>query len=165
MTPRPAPSVSDTVADAIALGVDETMIDRLVRHFYGQIRLDPTLGPIFSARIVARDGSWEPHLQKMCAFWSSVMLRTGRYHGMPMPAHARLPVDAAHFDRWLVLFEDSAREVCGAAADLFIDRARRIAQSLELGVATTRGLVLGMDERLPPLATERAGEPNETWRT
>ncbi|HRE44256.1 MAG TPA: group III truncated hemoglobin [Terricaulis sp.] len=148
MNPRPMPSGSDYVADAVALGVDAVMIDRLVRYFNAQVRLDAELGPIFEARIA----DWEPHLRRMCTFWSSIMLRTGTYHGQPMPMHARLPVGAAHFDRWLALFEASARHVCGRAAPLFIDRAHRIAQSLELGIATSRGLMLRTDERLPPLA-------------
>jgi hemoglobin len=71
-----------------------------------------------------------------------------------MPMHADLPVGAAHFDRWLELFGTSARRVCGPAALLFIERARRIAQSLELGVATRRGLILRNDERLPPPVSE-----------
>ncbi len=150
MRPRPAPSGQDYVADAVSLGVNEIMIDRLVRHFYAQVREDPVLAPIFEPRI----GDWEPHLQRMCAFWASVMLRTGDYHGQPMPMHADLPVGAAHFDRWLELFGTSARRVCGPAALLFIERARRIAQSLELGVATRRGLILRNDERLPPPVSE-----------
>jgi hemoglobin len=150
MNPRPAPAGPDYVADALALGVDEAMIDRLVQHFYAQVRLDPMLAPVFEARV----GDWEAHLRRMSAFWSSVMLRTGRYHGQPMPMHAPLPVDASHFDRWLALFESSARRVCDAGADLFIERAHRIAQSLELGIATSRGLLLRTDERLPPLAAE-----------
>ncbi len=142
---RPAPTGPDYVADAIALGVDEVMIDRVVRHFYAQVRMDADLGPIFEARIK----DWEPHLGRMIDFWSSVMLRTGRYHGQPMPIHARLPVGGEHFDRWLALFEVSAQKVCGPAAALFIDRAHRIAQSLELGIAGSRGLILRTDERLP----------------
>ncbi len=136
----------DHVARAVALGVDEMMIDRLVRGFYEAVRADIMLGPIFEARIL----EWEPHLLQMCAFWSSVMLRTGRYHGQPMPKHAALPVDAMHFDRWLALFEVAAHEACGPAASLFVDRARRIAQSLELGVAGSRGLLLRRGERLAP---------------
>lgn len=140
------PAGPDYVADAVALGVDEVMIERLVRRFYARVRLDPQLGPVFEARIK----DWEPHLERMCAFWSSVMLRTGRYHGQPMPVHARLPVDARHFDCWLELFEGCARERAGGAADLFVERAQRIAQSLELGVAAARGLMLGTNARLPP---------------
>jgi hemoglobin len=85
----------------------------------------------------------------MCAFWSSVTLMTGRYHGQPMQKHLPLPVDARHFDRWLALFEATARELCPPkAADHFVDRARRIAESLELGIASGRGIILRKGERL-----------------
>lgn len=157
MNTRPMPSGPDYVADAVALGVDEVMIDRLVRHFYASVRLDAALGPIFAARIA----DWEPHLRRMSDFWSSVMLRTGRYHGQPMPMHARMPVDASHFDRWLELFGASARSVCGRAAPLFIDRANRIAQSLELGIAGARGHMLRTDERLPALHATEERTPHE----
>jgi hemoglobin len=57
-----------------------------------------------------------------------------------MRAHMPLPVERAHFERWLEIFEMTARNICPpAAADVFIDRARRIADSLELGIATSRG--------------------------
>jgi hemoglobin len=59
-----------------------------------------------------------------------------------------LPVDALHFDRWLALFEATARDLCpAAAADHFIDRARRIAESLELGIAGGHGVLLRKGER------------------
>jgi hypothetical protein len=45
----------------------------------------------------------------MCAFWSSVTLMTGRYHGTPMARHAPLPIDADHFDRWLTGARRSGR--------------------------------------------------------
>lgn len=125
-------------------GITEEVIDRLVRHFYGKVRSDPLLGPIFEERI----SDWEPHLQRMCAFWSSVMLMTGRYHGQPVRAHLPLAVDADHFDHWLALFEESAKEVCTPqAAALFTDRAQRIAQSLELAIATQNGQFLQKGER------------------
>ena len=125
-------------------GIDEAMIERLVRGFYARVQDDPLLGPVFAARI--RD--WEPHLQRMCAFWSSVALMSGRYHGQPMRVHAPLPIDAEHFDRWLALFEKAAHELCPpAAATRFIERARRIAESLELGIATSRGVMLGKGDR------------------
>ncbi len=85
-------------------GIDEEMIERLVRAFCVRVRADETLGPIFSARIA----EWEPHLQKMFAFWSSVALMSGRYHGQPMARHLPLPIDAEHFDRWLALFAQTA---------------------------------------------------------
>jgi hemoglobin len=65
---------------------------------------------------------------------------TGRYHGQPMRAHLLLPVGTPHFDRWLEIFAAAARELCPpAAADFFIDRAYRIGDSLELGIAFQKG--------------------------
>ena len=126
-------------------GITEALIERLVRRFYDRVRADSVLGPVFAERIA----DWEPHLQQMFAFWSSVALLTGRYHGRPMQKHAPLPVSAEHFDRWLALFEETARELCSpAAADHFIERARNIAQSLEMGVAQFQGVMLAPGERL-----------------
>lgn len=126
-------------------GIDEAMIERLVRAFYERVRADALLGPVFAARI----RSWEPHLQQMFAFWSSVTLMSGRYHGQPMQKHLPLPVDGRHFDRWLALFEQTARELCPpAAADHFVQSARRIGASLELGIATASGTMLRVGERL-----------------
>jgi hemoglobin len=142
-----------TAEIAARTGIDEPMIERLVRSFYAKIRADELLGPIFEARIQ----DWEPHLQRMCAFWSSVALMSGRYHGSPITRHLPLPVDANHFDRWLALFEETAREVCPSEAEVhFVEPARRIAESLELGIAGRHGVLLRNGERfrdsctLPP---------------
>jgi hemoglobin len=65
-----------------------------------------------------------------------------------MAKHMPLAVDARHFDRWLALFEETARQVCPpAAAERFIERAHRVAESLELGVASANGVLLGKGER------------------
>jgi len=126
-------------------GIDDAMIERLVRGFYARVREDRLIGPIFAERIT----DWEPHLQRMFAFWSSVALMSGRYHGQPMPKHVFLPLDGRHFDRWLALFETTAREVCPPkAAEHFIERARRIAESLEMGVGSVNGIMLAKGERL-----------------
>ena len=143
MTPteRRAQMTAEIVART---GIDDAMIDRLVRTFYAKVRADPLLGAVFDERIV----NWEPHLQRMCAFWSSVALMSGIYHGQPMEKHLPLPVDGRHFDRWLSLFEDTAREVCSPqAAAHFIERAHRVAESLELGMARQAGTLLMKGER------------------
>lgn len=136
---------AEITAEIVArTGIDEAMIERLVRRFYEAVREDPLLAPIFAARI----GDWEPHLQRMFAFWSSVALMSGRYHGQPMAKHLPLPADGRHFDRWLALFEATARRECPpAAAEHFIERARRIAESLEMGMAATHGVFLRSGER------------------
>ena len=85
----------------------------------------------------------------MTEFWSSVALMTGIYHGRPMEKHLPLPVDGRHFDRWLALFEDTAHEICPpAAAEHFIERAHRVADSLELGIAGQHRVLLLKGNRL-----------------
>lgn len=127
-----------------ATGIDEAMIDRLVEGFYARVRDDALIGPIFAARIE----DWGPHLAQMKLFWSSVALSTGVYQGRPMPKHLPLPIDARHFDRWLELFRETARDLCPpVAANHFIERAERIAQSLELGIANANGVLLAVGER------------------
>ena len=134
--PESVQSARLEISPGYPLGVTEPMIHALVHAFYDKVRADEVLGPIFAAKIE----DWGPHLGKMCDFWSSVTLMSGRYHGTPMIAHARLPIEAGHFDRWLRLFEQTAGEVCPPeAAALFVARSRRIAQSLQMGIAVTRG--------------------------
>lgn len=116
--------------------LSEANIARLVRTFYGRAREDDVLGPIFNAAVA----DWEHHLAQLTDFWSSMMLKTGRYNGRPMRPHLMLPLTGAHFDRWLALFEPTVREIFDAdVADAINLRARRIADSFEMGVATTRG--------------------------
>lgn len=127
-----------------ATGIDEAMIDRMVESFYGRVRDDGLIGPVFAARIT----DWAPHLAQMKLFWSSVALSSGVYQGRPMPKHLPLPIDARHFDRWLELFRETAADVCPpVAAAHFIERAERIAESLELGVASANGVIVGPGER------------------
>ncbi len=130
------PQVLDPRAPGSGLGVTEAMIAELVGTFYARVRSDPLLGPIFDGAVE----DWDLHLGRMRDFWSSVTLMSGRYKGKPIPTHARLPeIGAAHFSRWLTLFRETARDVCPSqAAALFIDRAARIAESLQLGIAFHR---------------------------
>lgn len=124
-------------APGLAVGITEPMIRDLVHSFYAEVRRDPLLGPIFAARIE----DWDAHLDKLCAFWSSVVLMTGRFKGRPMPVHIAISeISLAHFERWLALFRATAKTTCPEpAAALFIDRAERIAESLHLGISLHRG--------------------------
>lgn len=112
--------------------LSEALVQRLVHVFYERIRGDAELGPIFDKRVGHR---WDSHLSAMTDFWSSVALMTGRYSGKPHLAHDPLGLAPEHFDRWLELFEATVAEVCsGRAAALFVDRANRIADSLQIGL-------------------------------
>lgn len=126
----------DPRAPGNSAGVTEDMIRDLVHTFYATVRSDPVIGPIFESEVE----DWPAHLEKMCAFWSSVVLMSGRYKGHPMMAHARIPnIERAHFERWLLIFRQTAAAQCTPqAAHLFIDRAERIAQSLQIGIALHR---------------------------
>jgi hemoglobin len=115
--------------------VTETMIHDLVHEFYRRVQADEVLGPVF-ARAIGNQENWGPHLAKMCDFWSSVMLMSGRYHGRPMAAHMKVKtIRPDHFTRWLKLFEEAAYDVAGPEAGaLFTVKAQRIAHSLQLGL-------------------------------
>lgn len=124
-----------TAAVMAEIGLDEDVLRYLVHCFYGKVRADEMLGPIFAARI----SDWTPHLEHMVAFWSSVALMTGQYHGRPVPAPTPLPIDAAHFDRWLALFRATAQETCTpSGAAHVIERAERIAHSLHIAVTSAQ---------------------------
>lgn len=143
-------TTSDRRAEAVArrieqTGIDDAMIERLVRAFYGKVRQHAVLGPIFNERIA----DWENHMVRLCAFWSSVMLASGTYGGSPVQKHVGLPVDGRHFDLWLRLFYQTLQEVCPPdAVALFMERALRIAESLEMAIAVDHGVILPKGERL-----------------
>lgn len=87
----------------------ETLIDiqLLVDSFYQKVRKDELLGPIFEGKI---KGNWIPHLEKMYNFWETILLNVRKYSGSPFAAHAKLPVEKEHFDRWLSLFNQTVDE-------------------------------------------------------
>lgn len=115
------------------LTLDDDGLTQLVDAFYARVRADAELGPIFNGAI----HDWPEHLDKLAAFWSSVMLTSGRYKGQPMPAHMkhRDAITPALFDRWLALWAEvtDAMMLPGAAAALQ-DKAARIAESLQLAM-------------------------------
>lgn len=120
-------------------GITDDLIAVLVETFYERARHDPLLAPAF-----ADVENWDEHLTKLRAFWSSVVLMSGQYHGQPMQAHYHLPIEPRHFDRWLALFEQAASDVCSpSAAYIFMEKARRIADSFEMAIATRNGQITG----------------------
>lgn len=116
--------------------IDEASISRLVREFYTRARQDDEIGEIFNSNVE----DWEHHLQTITDFWSSIIMKTGRYDGRPLPPHLRLGLEEKHFDRWLQLFEKTALEIWPEeAANVFIYRAKRIADSFEMAISTQAG--------------------------
>lgn len=113
--------------------IDEAGLTRLVEAFYARVRADAELGPVFNDAV----DDWPEHLEKLAAFWSSVMLSTGRYKGQPVPAHARHVdrITPALFDRWLALWTETTDALMSAPAAAALQaKAARIAESLQLAL-------------------------------
>ena len=119
-------------------GITEERLKILVDLFYGRVRRDPLIGPVFGDAI----DDWPEHLDKLQAFWSSVMLTSGRYKGRPLPAHIKHGdrIRPASFERWLSLWREATEEVMPpTAAAALQDKAARIAESLSLGIQYAQG--------------------------
>lgn len=126
--------------------LDDAALAALVAHFYARVRQDAQLGPLFNAAIA----DWPEHLHKLAAFWSSVMLTSGRYKGQPLPAHLRhqAQITPDMFARWLALWEDSAAQCLPPHhAAAVIAKAHRIASSLRMALFPS----------LPPRLGDAAG--------
>jgi hemoglobin len=112
------------------MDIDEDELKTLVDLFYTRVRADAELGPIFNDTIE----NWPEHLEKLSAFWSSVMLTSGRYKGNPMMAHLQhvRRITPALFDRWLALWARTTSDVMSpAAAAALQEKAQRISESLQ----------------------------------
>jgi hemoglobin len=141
-------SMSVSVAKPVALP-SESDIGRLVDTFYGKVRADAELGPVFERAI----SDWTPHLATMRKFWSSVMLTSGIYKGNPVAVHRRVEgLEFDLFERWLALFDETCRELFEPAlAAAFRDKAERIAESLKLA------LFYRPDRPWPPISAPESG--------
>ena len=113
---------------------ENAQIVEMVDTFYTKVQNHSKLGPIFNASI---GDNWEPHLQKMYRFWSSVLNTSGIYSGNPMAVHMNLKqkVDPSNFEDWLLLFKETLGELFAPEEAVFIyTKAENIAQSLSLGM-------------------------------
>lgn len=73
----------------------------LLDDFYGRVRVDPLIGPVFND-IAQVD--WDHHIPKIRAFWADLLFGTEAYLGRPFPPHLPLGLQTDHFRRWLELF-------------------------------------------------------------
>ncbi|AJH14347.1 group III truncated hemoglobin [Myroides profundi] len=97
----------------------------LVDTFYGRVQENEFIGPIFNSKL---DGRWPEHLEKMYAFWQTILLEEYTYRGKPFPPHAQLPVEGEHFEEWKRIFNATVDELYeGKIADEAKWRAERMA--------------------------------------
>jgi hemoglobin len=116
---------SEPTEDDIALVVDA---------FYAKVRRDPVLGPVFARAILEEE--WPKHLAIIRDFWSTVMLKTGRYQRNPFSVHLRVEgIRPEMFERWLALFRATCGELLPPGpAEALYQKAVTIGDSLKAGL-------------------------------
>lgn len=109
------------------LNLDDVKL--LVNDFYGKVRDNALLAPIFNSVI---GDNWPVHLEKMYGFWQTLLLDTPAYSGSPFLKHAKLPIQAEHFDTWMRLFNETVdSHFTGAKADEAKWRAARMSEMFQ----------------------------------
>jgi hemoglobin len=114
--------------------ITEESLGRLIPAFYARVREDELIGPLFNVAI----DDWGEHLGKLTAFWSSVMLTSGRYKGSPMVAHLRHidSIKPVMFERWLEIWAETTTDMMPPEAAAALQaKAARIGESLQLGLS------------------------------
>lgn len=107
-------------------------IETLLHRFYGTALHDDALSEPFAE---LRATGLDEHIPTMCDFWETVLFRTGRYQGSALTVHrdlhARIPLSANHFVRWLTLWREAVDEMYdGPVAEHAKVQAARIAWSM-----------------------------------
>ncbi|HLH65933.1 MAG TPA: group III truncated hemoglobin [Solirubrobacteraceae bacterium] len=105
--------------------------ERLVRAFYARALDDEVIGWLFTD-VAHLD--LEAHVPRLTAFWETVLLGAASYGGgafRPHAAlHARAPLRAGHFARWLHLWNLTVDELfAGPRAELAKRHAARVARA------------------------------------
>jgi len=113
----------------------------LVRTFYGKIRRDAVLGPIFNAIIT----DWEAHFGLLTDFWESQLFLKRTYPGNPVAVHQQVDAQAGHsvtpehFGLWLNLwFETLDEGFEGETAWIAKNRAQKMSTMLYLKIYEAR---------------------------
>ncbi|MGN6637333.1 MAG: group III truncated hemoglobin [Mucilaginibacter sp.] len=108
---------------------DEKDVRKLVDTFYGKVRRDESLAPIFEPVI---GDNWDNHLQRMTDFWSTLLLYTRKFKDDPLTKHLPLELTKENFDRWLSLFGQTVDELFrGQIAENAKSRANSIARIMK----------------------------------
>jgi hemoglobin len=151
---RPPPTKAATTAASTRYRIVVFMIEcrvdiqtqadirTLVDRFYEKVNRDALLAPIFN-EVAGVD--WPSHLATLYSFWETMLFGTGTYQGAPFPKHSVLPVEKAHFDRWLKLFLETVDEnFSGPKAEEAKGRALSIADTFarRMGVLPPRTVLL-----------------------
>ena len=143
-------------------------LELLVTNFYRDAAVDEILGPIFTFANV----DWPGHIATLTDFWAWQLLGIRGYEGDPLAAHQHVhdarPFTAAHFTRWLELFEENVHLLfSGPTATNAIERARKMAHAtsrLLSGVSDSGQAVAQPIWTSPPqqIIAPRKGAPTQS---
>ncbi len=108
-------------------------VQLLVETFYGKIRKDKVLGPIFNGIIT----DWESHLELLTDFWQTQLFLKRKYFGNPVTAHQEVDdkmnhtITSEHFGLWLNLWFATIDELFeGETAWIAKNRAQKMSTML-----------------------------------
>lgn len=118
---------------AVFARLGDDALRRVLWAFYARATADEALGPVFTRKLGPFPrGGWPVHLARLEGFWRAVTGGPGAYRGQPGAAHMGLGLGPEHFDRWLVLWEETLREQLGPReAAALLTLARRMRPGLE----------------------------------
>lgn len=138
---------------------DRDDVSELVVAFYRRAFQDPLIGPIFT-EVAQLD--LDRHLPIMCDFWETVLFRAGLYRRSALQVHfdlhAKHPLQAQHFARWLQLWVATVDDLfIGPIADRAKLQAERIAGSMQRRLAGRSG------SAFETLTRRRHDDASNTW--
>jgi hemoglobin len=115
-------------------------IEQLVNTFYGRVRQDDLIGPIFNEIV---GDHWDTHLPKMYNFWAMSLLGEGGYRGNAVQQHVQIdqqhPLEAEHFNRWIGMWEETVDSLyTGALATDAKKKAGLMLQLIRIKIAAGR---------------------------
>lgn len=104
-------------------------VHRLVQTFYGKIRADVYLGPIFNKHVA----DWHQHIEHLTDFWEGNLFQKRMFKGNPLQIHKRVDreerytINEQHFGVWLNYWVQTIDELYeGERAEMAKFRARKI---------------------------------------
>ena len=112
----------------------------LVNTFYDRVKRDEVIGYIFNA-IIGDD--WSAHLPIMYTFWNTVLFGAEGYKGQAIGKHIeidrKIPLQEAHFERWISLWKDTVDSLfAGAKAEQIKAKAATMLQLIQFKVEAAR---------------------------
>ena len=111
---------------------DREDIIKLVDDFYEKVKVDATLGYIFTDIVHT---NWDSHLPRMYDFWENILFSTGNFDGNPMITHrelsAKTTINLKHFKHWNKIFTQTVDELfVGEKAEEIKKRALNISKAM-----------------------------------